>query len=125
VGAPIYNAGAPLGCYRIYEGASYKLLFLLEDACPAVKMALEWSGLLYRLLWPTVTRIGPYRFFFFGNEEFKPAHVHVQRERWLAKFSLRPVALASSYGFAALELRRIQRLVEEHRDQFEEARRSS
>lgn len=34
IGAPIYNAGSPLGCYRIYEGAAYKLLYRLEDRCP-------------------------------------------------------------------------------------------
>lgn len=70
---------------------------------------------------PTVARIGPYRFFFFANEGLEPAHIHVQRERSLAKFWLRPVALASSTGFAAHEIRRIERLVEENRDRFEEA----
>jgi len=40
VGAPIYNAGSHIGCYRIYEGASYKLLYLLDTACPTVKMTL-------------------------------------------------------------------------------------
>ncbi len=34
IGAPIYNAGSPLGCYRIYEGAAYKLLFVLGSQCP-------------------------------------------------------------------------------------------
>jgi len=33
---------------------------------------------------PTVKRIGPYRFFFFGNEGSEPPHVHVRRERFLA-----------------------------------------
>jgi hypothetical protein len=70
---------------------------------------------------PTLARIGPYRFFFFGNEGLEPMHVHVQRDHALAKFWLQPVALASSSEFAAHELRRIQRLVEENRSQFEEA----
>jgi hypothetical protein len=35
---------------------------------------------------PTVARIGPYRFFFFGNESLEPPHIHVQRDRNLAKF---------------------------------------
>jgi len=48
-------------------------------------------------------------------------HVHVQRDRSLAKFWLRPAALESSTGFSAQELRRIQRLVEENRPRFEEA----
>jgi hypothetical protein len=70
---------------------------------------------------PTVARVGPYRFFFFSNEGLEPVHIHVQRERCLAKFWIRPVALASSTGFGARELRRIERLVEERQDQFEEA----
>lgn len=37
---PIYNAGSHIGCYRIYEGASYKLLYLLDESCPTVKMTL-------------------------------------------------------------------------------------
>jgi hypothetical protein len=49
---------------------------------------------------PTVARIGPYRFFFFSNEGSEPPHIHVQRDRALAKFWLRPVALASASAFA-------------------------
>jgi hypothetical protein len=45
---------------------------------------------------PTIRRIGPYRFFFFANESGEPAHVHVQRERMLAKFWLEPIELARS-----------------------------
>jgi Domain of unknown function (DUF4160) len=63
---------------------------------------------------PTVLRAGPYRFFFFSNEGGEPAHVHVQRERMLAKFWLRPVQLARSTGFSPRELRRIELLVTEH-----------
>jgi hypothetical protein len=70
---------------------------------------------------PTVARIGPYRFFFFANEGLEPPHIHVQRGRTLAKFWLRPVALASSSGLAAHELHRIQGLVEQHAAQFERA----
>lgn len=33
IGAPIYNSGSPLGCYRIYEGAAYKMLFALDGSC--------------------------------------------------------------------------------------------
>ncbi len=60
---------------------------------------------------PTVLRIGPYRFFFYSNEGTEPPHVHVQRERRLAKFWLDPVSLAAATGFAAHELRRIERHV--------------
>jgi hypothetical protein len=70
---------------------------------------------------PTVARIGPYRFFFFSNEGSEPPHIHVQRDRALAKFWLRPIALASASGFAGHELRRIQRIVARRRARFEEA----
>lgn len=40
VGAPIYNTGDHLGCYRVYEGASYKLLYLLEGRCRNVSSTL-------------------------------------------------------------------------------------
>jgi len=70
---------------------------------------------------PTVLRIDGYRFFFYANENSEPYHIHVQRERMLAKFWLQPVALASSTGFASHELKRLMRLVEDHQQQFVEA----
>lgn len=54
---------------------------------------------------PTILRIGPYRFFFYSNEAGEPPHIHVQRDQFLAKFWLTPVTLASSWHFAAHELR--------------------
>jgi len=60
-------------------------------------------------------RLGPYRFFFYANENDEPAHIHVQRDRALAKFWLKPVAYASSSGFSAQELSKLFRLVEENR----------
>lgn len=70
---------------------------------------------------PTVLRVGGYRFFFYANENMEPRHIHVQRERMLAKFWLQPVMLASSHGFAAHELKKLIRLVEEHQQTFVEA----
>ena len=70
---------------------------------------------------PVVLRIGPYRFFFFSNEKGEPIHVHVQRERALAKFWLKPVALASSTGFPAHELTRLSKIVQENASTFVEA----
>jgi hypothetical protein len=70
---------------------------------------------------PTVARAGPYRLFFFSNEGFEPPHIHVQRDRAVAKFWLAPVALEWSSGFSSRELRRIERLVAERRDQLQEA----
>ena len=70
---------------------------------------------------PVIGREGPYRFFFYSHEPNEPAHVHVQRDRSLAKFWLAPVQLASSTRFSAHELRRIGALVEQRREEFLEA----
>ena len=70
---------------------------------------------------PTILRIGSYRFFFYSNENGEPAHIHIQRERMLAKFWLNPVMLASSVRFSSKELRKLERLVIENRDIFLEA----
>ena len=70
---------------------------------------------------PTVLRVGPLRFFFYSNEAGEAPHVHVQRDRALAKVWLAPVALASSTRFKGHELRRIERIVIEHAEQLLEA----
>jgi hypothetical protein len=68
-----------------------------------------------------VLRIDAYRFFFYANENREPAHIHVQRERMLAKFWLHPLALASNSGFSARELRKLLGLVAVHQKTFVEA----
>jgi hypothetical protein len=66
---------------------------------------------------PTVLRIGPYRFQFFGSDMNEPPHVHVKRDRQHAKFWLTPaVAVEFNRGFAVHELNLVERLVIEHRD---------
>jgi predicted HTH domain antitoxin len=70
---------------------------------------------------PVVGRVGGYRFFFYSNENDEPPHVHVQRERKLAKFWLGAVSLAESKRFAAHELREVERIVVERNVQFMEA----
>jgi hypothetical protein len=70
---------------------------------------------------PTILRIGPFRFFFYSNENNEPRHIHVQSERRLAKFWLRPAALAANVGFDARELNRLLRLVGEHEALFVKA----
>ena len=70
---------------------------------------------------PTIAREGPWRFFFYSHEGTEPAHLHVARERIEAKFWLEPVALAANAGFAAHELREIQRVIETKQRLFLEA----
>ncbi|MCQ8103779.1 DUF4160 domain-containing protein [Methylomonas sp. SURF-2] len=70
---------------------------------------------------PAVPRIGGCRFFYCSNENGEPAHIHVQYEKALAKFWLKPVAYARSSGFFAHELTTLNKLVEENQQIFLEA----
>jgi len=40
-GAVVYNQGDPLACFRIYEGASYQILYRLKDRCKIASRFLE------------------------------------------------------------------------------------
>ncbi len=70
---------------------------------------------------PTVLRIGAARFFFYSNGGTEPPHIHVEETGAAAKFWLEPVSLASSNRLRGHELRHLERLVVEHRDEFLEA----
>ena len=71
---------------------------------------------------PTVKDIpGPYRFFFYSFDCNEPMHVHVERERMLCKFSIRPLALSRNQGFSAKELNTIRDVIAAHRDKIVEA----
>lgn len=70
---------------------------------------------------PTVLRIGPYRFFFYSNENDEPPHIHVRGSDGEAKFWLDPVELAYNYGYRGNELRRIEALVSENHEVLVEA----
>lgn len=63
---------------------------------------------------PTVLRTGAYRFYFWSHDLHEPPHIHVDRERFSAKFWLQPIALARNIGFRAHELRRIQAIIAGH-----------
>jgi hypothetical protein len=56
-------------------------------------------------------RTGPYRVFFYSADRAEPPHVHVERDRYVAKFWLRPVRLVESGDYRALEIRRLQRIL--------------
>jgi hypothetical protein len=71
---------------------------------------------------PTVLRVGPYRFSFYSNENDEPPHIHVTRERDVAKFWLDPlVELGDSHGFARHELNTIRQIVTDNRERLLEA----
>ncbi len=67
---------------------------------------------------PTVFREKGYRFFFFSREESR-MHVHVVSGHGEAKLWLEPdLELAKNYGFNRQQLKEIESLVEDHRDEL-------
>lgn len=70
---------------------------------------------------PTVFRIGAFSFIFFSSDRPEPPHIHVKRDRDIAKFWLEPVALAKNRGFKEHELNQLKRLVVENRERILEA----
>ena len=70
---------------------------------------------------PTILRTGPYRFFFYATDRDEPPHVHVEREDKLIKFWIDPVRLQYSIGFSRIEIRRVERIIQDQRIQFLEA----
>lgn len=73
---------------------------------------------------PVVLRIDGFKFLFYGNEgnPREPIHIHVKLGRDEAKFWLSPtVALAYNRGLSGPVLNRVQKLVENHRDELEGA----
>jgi hypothetical protein len=67
---------------------------------------------------PTLLRASGYRFFFYSGDRGEPPHVHVERDDLLAKFWLDPVRMHTSGGLSPHEIRRSQRIIERHREDF-------
>jgi hypothetical protein len=63
---------------------------------------------------PTVLRVSGYSFIFFSSDRAEPVHIHVKRDRQVAKFWLNPVSLAKNRGFKDHELNEISQIIEEH-----------
>jgi hypothetical protein len=70
---------------------------------------------------PTALRDGPYSFVFFSSDRSEPMHIHVKRDRQMAKFWLEPVELVVNRGFPEHEVRQIGRLVRQHQQTLIEA----
>lgn len=64
---------------------------------------------------PTAFIEDGYRFKIYLNDH-SPAHCHVQRDDKEAKITLVEIGVASNEGFQTRELKKIVRLVEEHRN---------
>lgn len=60
---------------------------------------------------PTVLQLGAYSFILFSSDRGEPPHIHVKRDRQIAKFWLDPVFLKKNRGFKEHELNQIDRLV--------------
>jgi len=59
--------------------------------------------------------------FFYASDAVEPVHVHVERDRNVAKFWLDPVMLARSSGFSRSELRTVEGVVRKHKQDVEKA----
>jgi hypothetical protein len=70
---------------------------------------------------PTVFWDGPYCFVFFSSDKGEPPHIHIKRERRVAKFWLSPVSVAKNRGFPGHELNHLARLVEKYKPTLLEA----
>ena len=66
---------------------------------------------------PTVVRVGSYRLAFYSSNGSEPPHVHVISARQ-AKFWLDPLCLARSVAISARELRQIESIVSDNREQL-------
>ncbi|HLM67255.1 MAG TPA: DUF4160 domain-containing protein, partial [Longimicrobium sp.] len=70
---------------------------------------------------PTVLIVAGFKFAFFSTDRGEPRHIHVVKDRAMAKFWLDPVSLAKSRGFADHEINAIERMVVEYRGTFQKA----
>ncbi len=70
---------------------------------------------------PTVLRLGPYRFFFWSEENNEPPHIHIASGDDYAKFWLDQIGLARNEGYTPKELGQIQKLPAQHREQLLES----
>ena len=67
---------------------------------------------------PTLLNEDGHRFSFYSADLDEPPHVHVTRDRKQAKVWLDPVAVARNGGFRPVEVRKVLRIIEAHRDEF-------
>ncbi|CAN5397040.1 DUF4160 domain-containing protein [soil metagenome] len=63
---------------------------------------------------PTILYSGPYRFFFYSIDCHEPPHVHVERDKNVAKIWLTPIRVQSTGGFRRSEINRILGVTEEN-----------
>ncbi len=65
---------------------------------------------------PIILRVKGYRFWFYEADLDEPAHVHVGKDGQEAKYWLDPVRMARAGRFRPVDLREIERIVDDNRD---------
>ena len=70
---------------------------------------------------PTLLVQGGLKYRFYASDGAEPPHVHVVSGRRSAKIWLADLKIVSSQGYNDLELRRIQKVVGQHRSEWTEA----
>ena len=63
---------------------------------------------------PIVLRLKGYRFWFYEADLSEPPHVHIGKDGKEAKFWMNPIRVAREGKFKAVELREIERLLDQH-----------
>ena len=63
---------------------------------------------------PVVLRIRGYKFWFYESDLGEPPHVHVGKDGDEAKFWLNPIQSARTGKFRQVDLRAIERIIEEN-----------
>ena len=65
---------------------------------------------------PTIFKFFGMQFYFWSNEH-EPIHIHVRKDRCLAKFVIEPdIELIENKGFKPQELRLAENIIEENKD---------
>jgi hypothetical protein len=70
---------------------------------------------------PTIYREGPFRFFFYSNENSEPAHVHVEAGDGEAKVWLKGAEVESFHGLTQKQMKQVVDIVKARQAQFQEA----
>lgn len=70
---------------------------------------------------PTILEENGYSVMVFTREPKEPAHVHVMKDRKLAKFWLESLEVAKNRGYRSHELTAIRRIIKAHQPRLKKA----
>ena len=69
---------------------------------------------------PTVLKIDGYRFFFFSDEH-TPEHIHIEKGDSYIRIEIESLKVTNSYNINSKEIKKLVKLVAEHKDKLREA----